>query len=100
MNPTDSPALKQQSKHYPERYKGRVPKAVRMLETVTADAIPGLGIPPECRDMIAVASAEYPVWVNMHGAVSVLLPNGKQLGLKPDEFEVTEWHEQLRNAAR
>ena len=27
---------------------------------------------------------------NQHGAVSVVLPNGKLLGVKPDEFELVQ----------
>jgi hypothetical protein len=40
---------------------------------------------------IAVKGEEYDAWVNRNGAVSAILPNGELLGLKPDEFEVTEW---------
>ena len=28
---------------------------------------------------------------NKHGAVSAIMPNGKTLGLYPDEYEVVEW---------
>ena len=33
------------------------------------------------------------VHVNSHGAISARLSNGKNLGLKPYEFEIIEWHE-------
>jgi hypothetical protein len=90
----ESPALKYQCDEigtfaYPARWKGKVPLKVRMLKTVTSD-IPMIF--PDSADMITIAKNEYYVNVNSYGAVSAILPNGKQLGLKPDEFEVVEFH--------
>jgi len=82
----DSPALKEQSKHYPSSWKGKVPKRVRMTTTVRTD----VPLPPF---LTAERDLEGDVWVNSHGAVSILLEKGA-LGLKPYEFEIIEWHEQ------
>lgn len=82
----DSPALQHRSKHYPERYNGRVPKRVRIDQTVKSDQLAALF----GQAMIA-HPGEYDAWVNSHGAVAIILPNGN-LGVKPDEFEVVEWH--------
>jgi len=81
-----SPALTKQSEHYPERFKGKVPYKVRMLKTVTSD-LPFIVKPI----LWAYEGETYDVWVNSHGAVSAFLPEDL-LGLKPDEFEVIEWH--------
>lgn len=45
------------------------------------------------KGLLCIQGNEYYVWVNSYGAVSAILPNGEQLGLKPDEFEVIEWHQ-------
>ena len=82
-----SPALTSQSKHYPERFKGKVPYKVKMLKTVTSD-LPAIVKPI----LWAYKNEIYEVWVNTHGAVSAFLTEDI-LGLKPDEFEIVEWHE-------
>jgi len=70
---------------------GRIPKRIRMLTTVTPDTIPG--VPAyQIHDewMAAVEGNEYPVEINRLGAVTALLPGGRKIGVKPDEFEVVE----------
>lgn len=42
--------------------------------------------------LFARAGEKYNVWVNSYGAVSVVLKNGKKLGLLPGEYVVTNWH--------
>jgi len=83
-----SPALTDKSKHYPERYEGKVPYKVRMTKTVTSD-LPFIVKPV----LWAYEGEVYDVWVNRNGAVSALL-NEDMLGLKPNEFEVLEWHKE------
>jgi len=97
MNTTDliaisktSPALSDRSKEkgkfaYPERWNNKVPLKIRMLKTVTSD-MPMFF--PDAADLITVTQNEYYCYVNRYGALSAILHNGKQLGLKPDEFEV------------
>jgi hypothetical protein len=86
------PALREKSKHYPKHFEGRTPKTVRMLREVTPDW-PIMLADPSCRGMCAEHGKEYPAHTNAHGAVSVHLPSGKRLGVKPAEFEVVEWFE-------
>jgi hypothetical protein len=98
-----SPALVSQSQavgnaHYPFRYRGRVPLKVTMATHVVPDLLEfqkELNIKPttEC-----LKDNEYYVWVNSYGAVSAILPNGVRLGLKPSEFEVSQWHERVLTA--
>lgn len=83
-------ALDHQSEHYPASWHGRVPKRIRMANTVTPD-LPMLF--PESRGMVAGSGREYEVWVNSHGAVAAILEDGRKLGLRPYEFEIIEWHE-------
>ena len=83
---TESQALKHRSRFYPERYKGKVPKTVKMTETVTSD-LPGIIKPI----LFAYEGQEYDVLVNPNGAVTAITPEG-ELGLKPNEFEVIGWH--------
>lgn len=84
-----SPALAFQSEHYPAAWHGKVPKRVLMAKTVRPDFPANLTWPSDsCCD----EGQEYEVLVNSHGAVSARLENGKNLGLKPYEFEVVEWH--------
>lgn len=40
---------------------------------------------------------EYEATANVHGAVSGICPNGKQLGVRPGEFEFTEAPDWLRH---
>lgn len=92
----ESPALKERSTMkgelaYPASWGDKVPLRVRMKETVTPDLVT-LVEPAE--GTVCVQGNEYYVWVNSYGAVCAILENGEHLGIKPDEFEVTEWHKQ------
>jgi hypothetical protein len=75
---------------YPERWQRKVPLKVKMNYTVVPD-LPFLM--PTADGTICIGGNEYYVWVNSYGAVSAILPNGERLGLKPDEFEVIEFHQ-------
>lgn len=91
-NQIDCPALHQRSDIYP--FGDRVPRTVRMLKTVTADPMPGIGLSYIKGDApVAKAGQTYPVWTNSHGAVTAVVGNGVRLGLRPAEFEVDSWHE-------
>lgn len=75
--------------NYPERFGDQVPLKVKMLMTVKPD------MPFFTRDspnIVCKQGEEFYVRVNSYGAVSAIFENGKMLGLKPAEFEVTEWH--------
>lgn len=73
---------------YPPEWETKVPLIVTMLKTVKPD------MPFLCaEDTICKEGEQYYVWVNSYGAVSAILENGEQLGLKPDEFSVFMWHE-------
>jgi hypothetical protein len=91
MEPIECPALhkRRHDKGYP--FGDRVPLTVRLRRTVHTDIIPGIGFistPP----VVAKEAETFPAWTNSYGAVCAVFPDGKQLGLKPDEFEVVEWH--------
>lgn len=64
-----------------------------MLKTVRPD-LPFLVVG---QALVAREDEVYDVWVNRHGAVSVILEEGvekaAQLGVKPDEFVIVAWHE-------
>ncbi len=91
VNPSScSPALHNQSDVYPERYNGRVPLRVKMLMDVGPD-LPWYIEMIKAKTVTAVAGQEYEVYVNSHGAVMAVIGN-EMLGLRPDEFEVTAWH--------
>ncbi len=78
------------SEHYPKLYEGKIPLRVKMLETVTSD-LPFFMMDDPAN--IAIGGNEYWVRVNCHGAVSAVFEDGSELGLKPAEFEVVEWHD-------
>jgi hypothetical protein len=89
----ESPALTMKSTRkgkfaYP--FGDKVPLRVRMNQKVTSD-VPYPQLPNY--SPICVQGSEYYVWVNSYGAVAAILENGEQLGLKPGEFEVIEWHD-------
>jgi hypothetical protein len=91
-NKIDCPALHKRSNSYP--FGDRVPSTVRMLKTVTADPMPGIGL--AClkgNAPVAKAGQTYPVWTNSHGAVTAVMEDGTRLGLRPAEFEVDCWHD-------
>ncbi len=77
--------------HYPKRYNLRVPLKVKMKETVMSELLFFL-IASEEDVLAAIGGNEYYVSVNSLGAVSAIFDNGTCLGLKPDEFEVIEFH--------
>ncbi len=89
-----SPAFTERSEHYPAHWKGQVPTVVGMLETVRSELPLGMG-------PVLVANAEdtFPVWVNSHGAVSAVFPDGSRLGLKPLEFVVIKFYTPYGGAA-
>jgi hypothetical protein len=82
----DCPALhaRYTAKGYP--FGDRVPKTVRLRCMVSSDLFMGDWL-------IARAMQEYPAWTNSYGAVSAVFPDGKKLGIKPDEFKIVAWHE-------
>ena len=86
-----SPALDFQSEHYPERFNGKVPKRVRLLRTIHSDLTAFIA---SGEFLFGVVGQEYDCLVNSHGAVSIVsaLYRDSMLGLKPDEFEVVEFH--------
>lgn len=87
MAVTDCPALtvRHHDKGYP--FGERVPSKIAMKRTVHSDLV---GIVPDAAPP-AIISATYDTWVNSYGAVAAVLPDGRKLGVKPDEFEVVEW---------
>lgn len=90
-NQIDCPALHKRSSSYP--FGERVPRTVRMLKTVTADPMPGIGLAYIKGDApVAKEGLIYPVWTNSHGAVTAVMEGGTRLGLRPAEFEVDSWH--------
>jgi hypothetical protein len=86
----ESPALTDKSKHYPERFGGRVPKLIKMKRTVLPDPLCVM-VNKDYRGMELRGGETYEAWTNRNGAVSGICANGKHLGVKPDEFEVVEW---------
>lgn len=80
-----SAALIFKSDAYPVAWENQVPRKVRLTEFVKSD----LPFPPF---FSLDAGTEAYVVVNSHGAVSAIMPDDQTLGLKPDEFEVLEWH--------
>ncbi|WP_095193333.1 DUF4406 domain-containing protein [Pseudomonas sp. Irchel 3A7] len=91
-NRIDCPALHKRSNSYP--FGDRVPRTVRMLKTVTADPMPGIGLAYIKGDIPVVKKDSiHRVWTNSHGAVAAVMPDGRHLGLRNAEFEVDTWHE-------
>lgn len=84
---------KRQQFNYPHYWDGKVPLKVKLKEDVKSD-LPSQIKPP---DTTALKGNEYYAWVNSHGAVSAILPNGEKLGLYPREFTVTEFHPLLQH---
>lgn len=79
-------------KGYP--FGNKVPKRIRMKQTVTSDIIPGTSISvTDDNPLVAVYSQTFEAWTNSYGAVAAHMPNGKKLGVKPGEFSVVEWHD-------
>ncbi len=91
-NIIDCPALHEKSKLYP--FGDRVPKKVKMLKTAMSDPVPlfmQLHKREPIKPLVASCDSTLDCWTNKHGAVAVLI-NGEKLGVKPDEFEIIEWH--------
>lgn len=73
---------------YPKKWNKQVPLKVSLNKTVTPD----INFSGK-EEMIALKDQEYYAWVNSYGAVSAILPNGECLGLYPNEFVVTAFHQ-------
>lgn len=86
----DSPALKSQSTGYPHSWHGKVPSRIRMNWTVGSD-----NVPFQHKRLCAVSGKEYDAYVNSHGALCAIFDDGDMLGLKPNEFSIVGWHEQV-----
>jgi hypothetical protein len=84
-----SPALKKRSQQYPDRFGDRVPLVIRMTKTVVTD-LPFVAFDRSIP--LAIGENEYYCTVNSYGAVAAIGPEGEQLGVKPNEFEVVAWH--------
>ena len=85
------PALTLQSKNYPDRFEGRVPKQIKMVMTVHPDPVCIIGD----RSLIGLelrCGGVYQAWTSSTGAVAGISPDGRHLGVKPDVFEVVEWY--------
>lgn len=80
-----SPALKHKNSDYPAIFNEQVPLKIRMIKTVKSDL-------PFKVNATATEKSEYYCWVNSYGTISAILPDGEELGVKPDEFEVIEFH--------
>lgn len=74
------------SSAYPARFEGKVPLKIRMNKTVNSSFV------FLEKKLKAFYSQEYYCHVNSFGAVSAILEDGEKLGVKPDEFQVIEWH--------
>ena len=86
----DCPALhaRHVDKGYP--FGDRVPKTIRMTRPAATDFPFLLKQDPV---LVATTGQRFPAWTNSYGAVAAVFPDGKKLGVKPDEFEVVEWHD-------
>lgn len=85
----DCPALHERchDKGYP--FGERVPAKVRPTRNVYSDFA---WLRSEAAP-VAYHGRDYEAWTNSYGAVSAVVEDGQKLGLRPDEFEVIEWHE-------
>jgi hypothetical protein len=85
----DCPALK--VRHIDQGYPfgDRVPSKIKMRRTVTSDF--PFFLKTDEGALVAYGGQTYDAWTNSYGAVAAVMPNGKNLGVKPDEFEVIEW---------
>ena len=91
-----SAAIKAQSKNYPARFQGRVPVRIKMRMTVRPDDLCYL-IPGYVKAGTVLCQNEvYEATTNSHGAVSGICANGFVLGVKPDEFDVVDWYEPIK----
>lgn len=81
----ESPAFQYKSDDYP--YGERQPYKVKMLKTITSD------IPYMVLEETAEKGEIYEVYTNSNGAMSVYLPSGDKLGIKPGEFEIVKFYE-------
>lgn len=90
----ESPALRRRKQGYwlADRFGDRVPLRVRMVATVKPDPVPVIGVLPGHQGMICPDGELFYVWVNSYGAVAAIHDDGRKLGLRPDEFEVVEFH--------
>lgn len=84
----ESPAIQFQSSDYPARFEGRVP----LLAVATKEIAPDPGHSfTYAKDAYIRAGEIFICYTNSYGAVLAILPNGEEIGARPDEFEVIEY---------
>jgi len=86
----DCPALHEKTTTYP--FGGKVPSKIKMRVDVVPDIPFHVSLLESLKWQAASEGETYDCWVNSHGAVCVVFPDGEKIGVKPHEFEVVEWH--------
>jgi hypothetical protein len=87
--PLHSPALAHRSGAYPLRFEDRVPKSIRMNETVWPDEF--LRDDPSWLNVYAFHGWTYQAHVSSNGDVCAIV-SGKLVALRPHQFSIVEWH--------
>ena len=87
MGDFDSPAEKYQSVYYPQNWKGKVPKKVKIIKTVK-EIVNGIESLPA---VLLPVNTEHECWVNSHGVIYAWLGQGRKLQLNKDEYKIIDW---------
>ena len=89
----ESPALALKLPSYPLRFDGKVPKIIRMLQTVSLSEIMAELSRVNDREMVAHQGQLYAAFTTESGIVAAIVKNGQELlFLAPENFEVVEWY--------
>lgn len=88
LTPFGSPALSVRSPAYPQRWEGKVPLRVVMVEKACCLRM-WVG---KIKQPTALQGTIFDVWVDWNGSVLALFESGEVMGLRPHEYRVVEWH--------
>lgn len=88
--PNQSPAIVYKSRLYPVQFNRRVPRSVKTLTSIRSPYIPGDPSPT-----IVPEGVVCKCWVSSNGDVVALLKTGREIELKPEDFEVITYHEKI-----
>jgi hypothetical protein len=89
----ESPALALRLPSYPARFAGKVPKVIRMKQTVSLSEIMAELSRVNDREIVALKDQLYSAFTTESGIVAAIVKNGQELlFLAPEQFEVVEWY--------
>ena len=89
LDSTKIPAFTYKSTLYPASFKGKVPKTIRLLESIWLSPVLRLS---QVKNAL-IKNNEYEVITNSHGMVFIETDTKTLVHIKPHKYIITSWYE-------